>query len=151
VTLFGRKHRAGALGVRRYRLHFSNQASLPMEKCATAMGNASRWFQLYWSSDGDFVRFRRRPRRTMRLRGDRHHARHSVDGIVVSNHGGRQVDGEIATLGALPGVIAAAGHMPVLLDSGIRSGVDVAKALALGARASATSAAPMSISTSQCD
>jgi lactate 2-monooxygenase len=53
----------------------------------------------------------------------------------VSNHGGRQVDGEIAALDALSDVIAAAGELPVLLDSGIRSGADVAKAMALGAKA----------------
>jgi isopentenyl diphosphate isomerase/L-lactate dehydrogenase-like FMN-dependent dehydrogenase len=59
-----------------------------------------------------------------------------MDGIVVSNHGGRQVDGAIATLDALPGVVeAVAGRVPVLLDSGVRSGADVFKALALGARA----------------
>ncbi len=59
-----------------------------------------------------------------------------IDGIVVSNHGGRQVDGAIATLHALPPIVAAVdGRIPVLLDSGIRSGADVFKALALGARA----------------
>jgi len=59
-----------------------------------------------------------------------------IDGVVVSNHGGRQVDGAIATLDALPGVVAAVdGRIPVLFDSGIRSGADVFKALALGARA----------------
>ena len=58
-----------------------------------------------------------------------------VDGVVVSNHGGRQVDGETATLDVLPSVAAAAKDMPVLMDSGIRSGADIAKALALGARA----------------
>jgi lactate 2-monooxygenase len=58
-----------------------------------------------------------------------------VDGVVVSNHGGRQVDGETATLDVLPSVVAAAKDMPVLMDSGIRSGADIAKALALGARA----------------
>lgn len=279
VTLFGRRHSAPILlapvGVLEM-VHpqadlavaraaaaegvgyvFSNQASVPMEQAAQAMGAASRWFQLYWSSDDDFVRsvvsraercgceaivvtldttllgwrprdldtaylpflrgfglaqylsdpvFRskipasppdtgvkpagldivstalslRRKGRTfglsmqqMRaavahftatysrpdlnwsdiarlrsmtklpilLKGVRHadDARlareHGVDGIVVSNHGGRQVDGEIATLDALPLVVAAAGDLPVLLDSGVRSGSDVAKALALGAKA----------------
>jgi lactate 2-monooxygenase len=59
-----------------------------------------------------------------------------VDAIVVSNHGGRQVDGAIATLDALVGIREAVGPDPtVLLDSGIRSGADVFKALALGADA----------------
>jgi lactate 2-monooxygenase len=59
-----------------------------------------------------------------------------VDGIVVSNHGGRQVDGSIATIEALPGVVEAVGdRIPVLLDSGIRGGADAFKALALGASA----------------
>lgn len=59
-----------------------------------------------------------------------------VDGIVVSNHGGRQIDGEIASLDALPEVVAAVGdQMTVLLDSGVRTGSDVIKALALGADA----------------
>ncbi|MEE1929802.1 alpha-hydroxy-acid oxidizing protein [Streptomyces sp. TRM 70351] len=59
-----------------------------------------------------------------------------VDGIVVSNHGGRQVDGSIAALDALTGIApAVAGRVKLLLDSGIRSGADVFKALALGADA----------------
>ena len=59
-----------------------------------------------------------------------------VDGIVVSNHGGRQIDGAIASLDALPAILDAVGDgMAVLLDSGIRSGADVFKALALGADA----------------
>ncbi|MCW2917282.1 MAG: Lactate 2-monooxygenase [Actinomycetia bacterium] len=59
-----------------------------------------------------------------------------MDGVVVSNHGGRQVDGAIGSLDALPGVVAAVGDQTtVLFDSGIRTGTDVVKALALGARA----------------
>ena len=57
-----------------------------------------------------------------------------VDGLVVSNHGGRQVDGAIGALDALPAVRAAVGpELPVLFDSGVRTGSDVFKALALGA------------------
>jgi lactate 2-monooxygenase len=59
-----------------------------------------------------------------------------VDGIVVSNHGGRQVDGAIGSLDALPAIVHAVGaRAPVLLDSGVRGGADVFKAIALGARA----------------
>jgi lactate 2-monooxygenase len=59
-----------------------------------------------------------------------------VEGVVVSNHGGRQVDGAIAALDALPDVVDAVGDdLLVLFDSGVRSGADVVKALALGARA----------------
>lgn len=59
-----------------------------------------------------------------------------VDGVIVSNHGGRQVDGAIAALDALPGVIKRVqGKIPVLFDSGIRRGADIIKAVALGARA----------------
>jgi lactate 2-monooxygenase len=236
---------------------FSNQASVPLEECAAAMGEGLRWFQLYWSSDDDYVRsvvgraekagceaivltldttllgwrprdldlgylpflrglglaqylsdpvFRSRipptppetgvkPRglgiastalslrrkgkafdlsmtqmrcavahftatysrpdlnwsdlarlRAMTklpilLKGVRHEddarlaREHGADGLIVSNHGGRQVDGEAGSLDLLEGVVAAAGDLPVLFDSGIRSGADVAKALALGARA----------------
>jgi lactate 2-monooxygenase len=240
---------------------FSNQASVPMERCAEAMGDSPRWFQLYWSTSNDlvtslvqraercgcsaivvtldttlfgwrtrdldlaylpflrgkglaqytsdpvfqrlldepaeevptgvpnlallraFVQLTRaypgsfrsnlrspRPRRAaatfvrtysrpslawddlsflrevtglpVLLKGilDPDDARRAVelgvDGVVVSNHGGRQVDGAIASLDALPAIVdAVAGRVPILLDSGVRSGADVFKALALGARA----------------
>lgn len=67
-------------------------------------------------------------------------ARHAVDagmdGIIVSNHGGRQVDGAISTIDALPDVVEAVDNqIPVLMDSGIRSGADMFRAIALGAKA----------------
>ena len=58
-----------------------------------------------------------------------------VDGIYCSNHGGRQANGGLPALDCLPGVVEAAGGLPVLFDSGVRSGADVVKALALGATA----------------
>jgi len=62
--------------------------------------------------------------------------RHGADGVVVSNHGGRQVDGAVASLDALPDVVAAVGdQMTVLFDSGVRTAADAVKALCLGARA----------------
>jgi isopentenyl diphosphate isomerase/L-lactate dehydrogenase-like FMN-dependent dehydrogenase len=61
---------------------------------------------------------------------------HGAAGIVVSNHGGRQLDGAPATVDALPEIVdAVRGRLEVLVDGGIRRGPDVVKALALGARA----------------
>jgi lactate 2-monooxygenase len=93
---------------------------------------------LNWAN---IARLREMTRLPIVLKGVRHaeDARlareHGVDGLIVSNHGGRQVDGEPGTLDLLPDVVSVAGDMPVLLDTGVRSGADVAKALALGARA----------------
>jgi 4-hydroxymandelate oxidase len=67
-----------------------------------------------------------------------------VEGLVVSNHGGRQLDGVAATLDALPEVVEAVeGRAEVLVDSGVRRGTDVVKALALGARAVLAGRAPL--------
>ncbi|PFH61140.1 hypothetical protein XA68_18090 [Ophiocordyceps unilateralis] len=61
---------------------------------------------------------------------------HGIDGILVSNHGGRQIDGAVATLDVLPLIVDAVGNdTTVMLDSGIRTGADMVKALALGAKA----------------
>ncbi|CAN5870403.1 lactate 2-monooxygenase [soil metagenome] len=60
---------------------------------------------------------------------------YGVDGIYCSNHGGRQANGGLPAIDCLPGVVEAAGDLPVLFDSGVRSGADVVKALALGASA----------------
>lgn len=207
----------------------SSASSKPMEEVAAAMGNAPRWFQLYWSREPEIAQsFLQRAEKagysaivvtldTMMLgwrhrdldraylpflRGDgvanyftdpafnrklgqpvtadpqaairyflsifghvgytwadlgflRRHTKlpilvkgvlhredaqlaveHGVDGLIVSNHGGRQVDGAIAALEALPKIVEAVkGRVPVLFDSGIRSGADAIKALALGAKA----------------
>jgi lactate 2-monooxygenase len=240
---------------------FSNQASVPMERCTEAMGSSPRWFQLYWSTSNELVEslvgraeacgceavvvtldttllgwrtrdldlaylpflrgkgiaqytsdpvFRRlveqdeaplergrptlaglralyqltraypgpflaslrspHPRKAVRrfleiysrpsltwsdlpflrartklpilLKGVLHvdDARRAldegIDGLVVSNHGGRQIDGEIATADALPAIVDVVdGRIPVLLDSGVRGGADAFKAVALGAAA----------------
>ena len=86
------------------------------------------------------ARIRRQWQGTLIIKGILHPAdarlarQHGADGIIVSNHGGRQLDGAISPLRALPGVVEAAGDMPVMMDSGVRRGGDVLKALALGAR-----------------
>lgn len=207
----------------------SSASTLPMEKIAEEMGDAARWFQLYWSKDPDITAsFLRRaeasgysaivvtldtPMMAWReydlknvylpfLMGEgvgnyftdpafcakldqspeedpmaaimhwtqifgnisltwddiaflREHTtlpiilkgilhpddaklalKHNIDGIIVSNHGGRQVDGSIAALDALPAVCdVIQNKIPVLMDSGIRRGADVIKAMALGAKA----------------
>ncbi|MGT2476564.1 alpha-hydroxy acid oxidase [Paraburkholderia terrae] len=60
---------------------------------------------------------------------------HGANGIIVSNHGGRQLDGAISPLAVLPSILDACPNIPVMIDGGIRRGSDVLKALALGARA----------------
>ena len=125
---------------------FRAQLDTPPEESAQAMQLAvRRWVELFgnptlgWS---DLSLLRQWTRVPVLVKGICHpdDARaaldHGADGLVVSNHGGRQVDGARAALDCLPGVLATVGgRAPVLLDSGIRCGADVLIALALGARA----------------
>lgn len=96
-------------------------------------GNSLRWDDLTW--------LRSLTTLPILLKGIQHpddvrKARdHGIDGIYCSNHGGRQANGGLPALDALPAVVEAADGMPVLFDSGVRSGSDLAKALALGATA----------------
>jgi lactate 2-monooxygenase len=90
----------------------------------------------------DLAFLRERTRLPILLKGVLHPAdavaaiEHGMDGVFVSNHGGRQVDGSIATMDALPAIAAAVGgRVPILLDSGVRSGTDIFRGLALGATA----------------
>jgi isopentenyl diphosphate isomerase/L-lactate dehydrogenase-like FMN-dependent dehydrogenase len=101
---------------------------------AVVSNAALTWDDLAW--------LRRQTRLPILLKGLLHPAdaleavKRGVEGIIVSNHGGRQVDGAVASLDALPAVAeAVAGRALVLFDGGIRRGADVLKALALGARA----------------
>jgi lactate 2-monooxygenase len=94
---------------------------------------------LRWQ-DLEFVRTR--TRLPILLKGIQHPddaelaIKHGADGIIVSNHGGRQLDGAIASLDALPSIVERVkSRVPVLFDSGIRGGSDILTALALGARA----------------
>jgi L-lactate dehydrogenase (cytochrome) len=114
------------------------RSPLPRAAVETFLGIYSRpsitWADLAW--------LRERTRLPILLKGVLHpdDARRAldegVDGVVVSTHGGRQVDRSIAALDALPDVVAAIDERaPVLLDSGIRSGADVFTAVALGASA----------------
>jgi lactate 2-monooxygenase len=100
---------------------------------AKVFGHPVRWDDLNW--------LRPLTKLPMLLKGIQHpddvrKARdYGIDGIYCSNHGGRQANGGLPSLEALPAVAKAADGMPVLFDSGVRSGSDVAKALALGATA----------------
>jgi lactate 2-monooxygenase len=100
---------------------------------ARVFGNPLTWDDLPW--------LRSLTRLPLILKGIRHpdDARRALDagadGVYVSNHGGRQANGGLPALDCLPGVVKAAAGQPVLFDSGVRSGADIVKALALGATA----------------
>lgn len=114
------------------------RSPLPRAAVETFLDVFSR-SSLTWT---DLARLRERTSLPIVLKGIQHPGdaalalEHGVDGIVVSNHGGRQVDGAIGSLDALPAVVEVIGdRIPVLFDSGVRSGADVVTALALGATA----------------
>lgn len=119
----------------------SGLAQPPREDMAAAVAHWTALFSDPSVSWGDLQFLREHTRLPIVLKGILHpdDARRAadlgMDGVIVSNHGGRQVDGAVAALDALPQVVGAAGKMAVLFDSGIRTGADVVKALALGAKA----------------
>jgi len=101
---------------------------------ASLLARAPGWDDIAW--------LRGRTRLPLLLKGVLHPedareaVRQGVAGLVVSNHGGRVLDGAAATAAALPRIVdSVAGAMPLLVDGGIQSGVDILRALALGARA----------------
>jgi lactate 2-monooxygenase len=133
------------LGLANYFSDPAFRAALPEPPEANPM-EAVRYFISIFSNPmltwNDLAFLRQHTRLPIMLKGilhsdDARKARDlGMDGIIVSNHGGRQVDGAEAALEALPRVVRAAeGSMPVLFDSGIRRGADMLKALALGATA----------------
>ncbi|MDB5797964.1 MAG: FMN-dependent family dehydrogenase [Paucimonas sp.] len=85
-----------------------------------------RWLRGHWA--GKLV-----IKGILRPEDARHAQAIGADGVIVSNHGGRQLDGAIASIDALPAVVAAVPGFPVMIDGGFRRGTDVLKALALGA------------------
>ena len=136
------------------RNRFTLPAGLSMKNLESCLSDATRWgahssFSAYvhdlfdpsltWR-DVDWLRAQTKLplllKGVMTAEDTRSSVDSGADAVVVSNHGGRQLDGVSATVTALPEVIdAAAGRIEVLLDGGVRRGTDVLKALALGARA----------------
>jgi isopentenyl diphosphate isomerase/L-lactate dehydrogenase-like FMN-dependent dehydrogenase len=129
-------------------IYFSDPAfNEPLEKSFEddQMASVGRWVSVYTHQDATWQKLsviRDNTNLPVLLKGVLHPADAAkaaeigIDGIVVSNHGGRQVDGAIGSLEALPAIVdAVPDDFPVLLDSGIRSPADAFKAIALGARA----------------
>ncbi|MGE5334564.1 MAG: alpha-hydroxy-acid oxidizing protein [Nitrososphaerota archaeon] len=121
------------------------RASLPQPPEENPQAAVMRFVQVFSNPTltwDDLKFLREHTRLPILLKGILHpdDARHAIDagaaGIIVSNHGGRQVDGAIPALDALPGIVTAVQRrVPVLFDSGVRRGADVFRAVALGASA----------------
>ncbi|HEU4480610.1 MAG TPA: lactate 2-monooxygenase [Actinomycetota bacterium] len=132
-------------GIANYLSDPAFRASLEGPPEEDPMAAVMRWVQVFSNpaySWDDLALIREHTDLPILLKGILHpeDARRAVDagmnGVIVSNHGGRQVDGSIATLDALPAVVEAVrSSIPVLLDSGVRSASDALKAIALGASA----------------
>jgi L-lactate dehydrogenase (cytochrome) len=120
--------------------HFENMDAMrgPPVLAKNLMRNIGKRDQLAWKHV-ELIRRRWKGKLVVKgliAPGDARIARESgVDGVIVSNHGGRQLDSAVSALRTLPEIAAQAGGMTVMLDGGIRRGTDVLKALALGADA----------------
>ncbi|MDR2214424.1 MAG: alpha-hydroxy-acid oxidizing protein [Nevskiaceae bacterium] len=127
------------------RRHFGNLADAVPDTAATSF---AQWVASQFDASvtwKDLAKIRARWPGKLIVKGilDPQDAREAValgaDGIIVSNHGGRQLDGAVSTIRALPRVVdAVAGRCEVLFDGGVRSGQDILKAIALGANAALT-------------
>lgn len=130
---------------------FENVRDYPLEGHAGPVGKAAAAQQLDASYNWtDLARLRERWPHKLLVKGVLHPADADrlvslgIDGVWVSNHGGRQLDGAAASADALPAIASAvAGRVPLILDSGVRRGVDVLKARALGAQAVAVGRAAL--------
>jgi 4-hydroxymandelate oxidase len=147
TPLLGRRYRD-------VRNNFALPPGISMRNFEAAMGDAERWgphssFSAYvhdlfdatltWDAVGWLRKQTQLPllvKGILTAEDARIAIDHGVDGLIVSNHGGRQLDGAVPSIRALPEVVDAAdGRVEVLMDGGVRRGTDVLKALAFGARA----------------
>ena len=114
--------------------HLGGGASTLAQQSAALMNPANTWADLAWMREAWGGRILVKGITT--ADDARRAAESGVDGVIVSNHGGRQLDGLPGTASVLPEVVdAVGGQLEVLVDGGVRRGADVARALALGARA----------------